>query len=102
MMPNCGLPAPSPDRVRKARILFAGLVCRRKGASMKRHLILVVLTLTALLVNLSWAGSVREDSTERLQNSGNGLREISAAPDKGIPAEAVKSSNCIVVVRPAI
>src|SRR5260370_106868 len=98
MMPNCGLPALSPDRVRKARILFAGLVCRRKGASMKRHLILVVLTLTALLVNLSWAGSVRQDATERLQNSANVLKEISAAPDKGIPDEVVKNSKCIVVV----
>ncbi len=65
---------------------------------MKRHLILVVLTLTALLVNLSWAGSVRQDSTERLQNSANVLKEISAAPDKGIPDEVVKNSKCIVVV----
>jgi lipid-binding SYLF domain-containing protein len=65
---------------------------------MKRHLVLVVLTLTAMLVNLSWAGSVREDSTERLQNSADVLKEIAAAPDKGIPDEVVKSSKCIVVV----
>jgi lipid-binding SYLF domain-containing protein len=65
---------------------------------MKRHLVLVVLTLTALLANLSWAGSVRQDSTERLQNSADVLREIAAAPDKGIPDEVVKNSKCIVVV----
>ena len=65
---------------------------------MKRHLVLVVLTLTALLVSLSWAGSVREDSTERLQNSGDVLKEIAAAPDKGIPDEVLNSSKCIVVV----
>ena len=65
---------------------------------MKRHLVLVVLTLTALLANLSWAGSVREDATERLQNSANVLKEIAAAPDKGIPDDVVKSSKCIVVV----
>ncbi len=65
---------------------------------MKRHLVLVVLTLTALLVNLSWAGSTREDSTERLQNSADVLKEIAAAPDKGIPDEVVKNSKCIVVV----
>ena len=41
----------------------------RKGASMKRHMVLVVLSLAALLGNLAWAGSAREDSTERLQNS---------------------------------
>jgi lipid-binding SYLF domain-containing protein len=65
---------------------------------MKRHLVLVVLTLTVLLVSVSWAGSVREDSTERLQNSADVLREIAAAPDKGIPEEVVKNSKCIVVV----
>jgi lipid-binding SYLF domain-containing protein len=65
---------------------------------MKRHLVLVILTLTALLVSISWAGSVREDSTERLQNSADVLREIAAAPDKGIPEEVVKNSKCIVVV----
>jgi SH3 domain-containing YSC84-like protein 1 len=65
---------------------------------MKRHLVLVVLTLTALLVSVSWAGSVREDSTERLQNSADVLKEIAAAPDKGIPDEVVKNSKCIVVV----
>ena len=65
---------------------------------MKRQLVLVVLTLTALLANLSWAGSVRQDSTERLQNSADVLKEIAAAPDKGIPEEVVKNSKCIVVV----
>jgi SH3 domain-containing YSC84-like protein 1 len=65
---------------------------------MKRHLVLVVLTLAAVLVNLSWAGSVREDSTERLQNSADVLKEIAAAPDKGIPDEVVENSKCIVVV----
>ena len=65
---------------------------------MKRHLVLVVLSLTALLGNLAWAGSAREDATERLQNSANALKEIGAAPDKGIPEEVLKGSQCIVVV----
>src|SRR5258708_2054506 len=69
-----------------------------KGAGMKRHLVLVVLSLTALLGNLAWAGSAREDATERLQNSANVLKEIGAAPDKGIPDEVLKGSQCIVVV----
>lgn len=89
---NCGLLAPSRDRVKNARVLF------QEDNDMKRHLVLVVLTLTALLVNLSWAGSVREDATERLQNSADVLKEIAAAPDKGIPDEVVKNSKCIVVV----
>ncbi len=65
---------------------------------MKRHLVLVVLSLAALLGNLAWAGSAREDATERLQNSANALKEIGAAPDKGIPEEVLKGSQCIVVV----
>lgn len=56
---------------------------------MKRYLVLVVLSLAALLGNLAWAGSAREDSTERLQNSADVLKEIAAAPDKGIPEEVL-------------
>ena len=65
---------------------------------MKRHLVLVVLSLTALIGNLAWAGSTRADATERLQNSADVLKEIAAAPDKGIPEEVLKSAKCIVVV----
>lgn len=61
---------------------------------MKRHLGLVVLSLAALLGNLAWAGSVREDATERLQNSAYVLKEIAAAPDKGIPEEVLNNSKC--------
>jgi len=65
---------------------------------MKRHLVLVVLSFAAFLGNLAWAGSVREDATERLQNSAYVLKEIAAAPDKGIPEEVLNDSKCIVVV----
>jgi len=65
---------------------------------MKIRLVLLVLSLTALLGNLAWAGSTREDATERLQNSADVLKEIAAAPDKGIPEEVLKSSKCIVVI----
>jgi lipid-binding SYLF domain-containing protein len=54
--------------------------------------------LTALLGNLAWAGSARDDSTERLQNSANVLKEIAAAPDKSIPEEVLNGAKCIVVV----
>jgi len=64
---------------------------------MKRHLVLVVLTLAALLGNLA-AASTRRDATERLQNSADVLNQIVAAPDKGIPEEVVKNSKCIVVI----
>jgi lipid-binding SYLF domain-containing protein len=44
------------------------------------------------------AGSAREDSTERLQNSADVLKEIAAAPDKGVPEEVLNGAKCIVVV----
>ena len=91
-MRSCGLPAPSRDRVKKARDLF------QERSKHETTLVLVVLSLAALLANLAWAGSVREDATERLQNSADVLKEIAAAPDKGIPDEVVKNSKCIVVV----
>jgi hypothetical protein len=50
----------------------------------KRHLVLLVLSFATLLGNLAWAGSAREDSTERLQNSAAVLKEIAAAPDNRI------------------
>lgn len=65
---------------------------------MKRNLVLVVLTLSAVLGNLAWAGSARQDSTERLQNSADVLKEIANAPDKGIPEEVLGDAKCIVVV----
>ncbi|MBZ5654528.1 MAG: lipid-binding SYLF domain-containing protein [Acidobacteriia bacterium] len=65
---------------------------------MKRNLVLVVLTLSAFLGNLAWAGSARQDSTERLQNSADVLKEIANAPDKGIPEEILGDARCIVVV----
>ena len=64
---------------------------------MKRHLVLLVFSLAAVLGNLS-AASTREDATERLQNSADVLKEIAAAPDKGIPEEVLKNSKCMVVI----
>src|SRR6202163_2781076 len=50
------------------------------------------------LGTLSWAGSAREDATERLENAGNVLHEIMAMPDKGIPEEVLGRAKCIAVV----
>jgi lipid-binding SYLF domain-containing protein len=62
------------------RTLFAGLL----GAFM-------------LLANMTWA-TAKEDSVERLQKSGDVLKEIMGAPDKGIPEEVLNDAKCIVVV----
>ena len=50
------------------------------------------------LGTLSWAGSAREDATERLENAGNVLHEIMATPDKGVPEEVLEHAKCIAVV----
>src|ERR1700687_6094705 len=50
------------------------------------------------LGTLSWAGSAREDATERLENAGKVLHEIMDTPDKGIPEEVLEHAKCVAVV----
>jgi lipid-binding SYLF domain-containing protein len=51
-----------------------------------------------LIGTIAWAGSAREDSTDRLDRSVNVLHAIMSAPDKGIPDEVMNGAKCIVVV----
>jgi lipid-binding SYLF domain-containing protein len=62
---------------------------------MKKLLLLVALL---SLASLGWADSNRESSTDRLDNAGKVLREIMAAPDKGIPEEVFEHAKCIAIV----
>jgi len=59
--------------------------------------------LTFLLAMLSvgmlcWAGTAREDATERLDNAANVLHEIMGMPDNGIPEEVLEHAKCVAVV----
>jgi len=66
-----------------------------EGRPMKK----VMLFLAMLgLGTLCWAGSGREDATERLDNSKQVLHEIMGMPDKGIPEEVLEHAKCIAVV----
>ena len=47
---------------------------------------------------LCWAGSAREDATERLDNAKQVLHEIMGMPDKGIPEEVLEHAKCVAVV----
>jgi lipid-binding SYLF domain-containing protein len=47
---------------------------------------------------LCWAGSAREDATERLDNATTVLHEIMGMPDKGIPEEVLEHAKCVAVV----
>jgi lipid-binding SYLF domain-containing protein len=60
---------------------------------MKRIMLLVALM---SLTPLSWADT--DATIDRLQNAGNVLHEIMAAPDKGIPQEVFEHAKCIAVV----
>lgn len=50
------------------------------------------------LGSLCWAGSGREDATERLENATQVMHEIMRAPDNGIPEEVLEHARCVAVV----
>jgi SH3 domain-containing YSC84-like protein 1 len=50
------------------------------------------------LGTLCWAGSAKEDATERLENATTVVHEIMGMPDKGIPEEVLGHAKCIAVV----
>lgn len=58
------------------------------------------LALVALLslTSIGWADTDREGTNDRLDHAGSVLREIMAAPDKGIPEEVLEHAKCIAVV----
>jgi SH3 domain-containing YSC84-like protein 1 len=58
-----------------------------------------MLFLTMLsLASLCWAGSAREDATDRLNNATTVLHEIMGMPDKGIPEEVLEHAKCVAVI----
>src|ERR1022692_834822 len=58
-----------------------------------------LLFLTMLsLASLCWAGSAREDATDRLNNATTVLHEIMGMPDKGIPEEVLEHAKCVAVI----
>src|ERR1700704_1174685 len=65
---------------------------------MKKTFSLLLMGLIGLVGTYAWAGSAREDSVERLQNSVGVLQAVMATPDKGIPEEVLSNAKCILVV----
>jgi lipid-binding SYLF domain-containing protein len=47
---------------------------------------------------LCWAGSAREDATDRLNDATTVLHEIMGMPDKGIPEEVLEHAKCVAVI----
>ncbi len=50
------------------------------------------------LGTLCWAGSAREDATDRLENATSVMHEIMGMPDKGIPEEVLEHAKCVGVI----
>jgi lipid-binding SYLF domain-containing protein len=50
------------------------------------------------LGTLCWAGSAREDATDRLNNATQVLHEIMGMPDNGIPEEVLEHAKCVAVI----
>jgi lipid-binding SYLF domain-containing protein len=65
---------------------------------MKKTMSVLLMSLMGLFGTYAWAGSDRENSVERLQNSVDVLHAIMSTPDKGIPEEVLSSAKCILVV----
>jgi SH3 domain-containing YSC84-like protein 1 len=63
--------------------------------TMKKLLVLMVL---ASLAAPAWAAEDRDKIVDRVDSAATVLKEIMAAPDKGIPEEVIGSAQCIAVV----
>src|SRR5438270_2405058 len=60
-----------------------------------------ILTVLFALLSLSawsWAGTAKEDATDRLDLATKTLSQIMDAPDKGIPEEVMDGAKCVAVV----
>ena len=50
------------------------------------------------LGTLCWAGSAKEDATDRLDNATKVMHAIMGMPDNGIPEEVLEHAKCVAVV----
>jgi SH3 domain-containing YSC84-like protein 1 len=65
---------------------------------MKKVMAVLLMAFMGLVGTYAFAGSTREDTVDRLQNSVDVLHSIMSTPDKGIPEEVLVSAKCILVV----
>jgi SH3 domain-containing YSC84-like protein 1 len=65
---------------------------------MKKIMSLLLMSLMGMAGTYAFAGSAREDTVDRLQNSVEVLHSIMSTPDKGIPEEVLSGAKCMVVV----
>jgi len=68
---------------------------RKEAVTMKKLMFLLAML---SLGTLCWAGSGRQDATDRLDNAAKVLNAIMNAPDQGIPQEVLQNAKCVAVV----
>jgi lipid-binding SYLF domain-containing protein len=86
-----GTPCASQTHEQQAKMRMS-----RKMVKYMKKLVTFVAVLS--LTSISWAGSDREASIDRLNHAGAVLHEIMSAPDKGIPEEVLEHALCVAVV----
>lgn len=59
--------------------------------------IMFALAITSL-ATMSWASDTKQSDTDRLDKAGEVLRQVMAAPDRGIPQEVMDHAKCVAVV----
>jgi lipid-binding SYLF domain-containing protein len=65
---------------------------------MKKTISVLLMSCMGMVGTYAWAGSARQDTVERLQNSVDVLHAIMSTPDKGMPEEVLSNAKCMVVV----
>src|SRR6202161_2725532 len=65
---------------------------------MKKTMSLLLIGCVGLFGTYAFAGSDRDNTVDRLQNSVDVLHAIMSTPDKGIPEEVLSNAKCILVV----
>src|ERR1700732_3812602 len=65
---------------------------------MKKITSLLLMSFMGMIGTYALAGSTREDTVNRMQNSVDVLHAIMSTPDKGIPEEVLSNAKCILVV----
>jgi SH3 domain-containing YSC84-like protein 1 len=87
--------------------MFSADLCERHSTKpecasvteMRRFMKKVMFILAILgLGTLCWAGSAKEDATDRLDNATSVMHEIMGMPDKGIPEEVLQHARCVAVI----
>jgi lipid-binding SYLF domain-containing protein len=83
----CARPSTKPEKRRRGN--------RNEAVLMKK--VIFVLAMFSL-GTLCWAGSARQDATDRLDNATSVMHEIMGMPDKGIPEEVLEHAKCLAVI----